>query len=47
MLVLLQEFRDAFVGFVERVGQVMRFGFQLLKLMPRGVLRVAPIVEQI
>jgi phospholipid/cholesterol/gamma-HCH transport system permease protein len=47
MLVLLREFRDGFASFIERVGQVTRFGYQLLKLVPRGLLRVAPIVEQV
>jgi phospholipid/cholesterol/gamma-HCH transport system permease protein len=47
MPALLREFRDAFAGVVERVGQVTRFGLQLLKLVPGGLLRVGTIVEQV
>jgi phospholipid/cholesterol/gamma-HCH transport system permease protein len=47
MIVLFREFRDGFAGWLERIGQMTRFGLQLFALIPVALTRPRPIVEQV
>jgi phospholipid/cholesterol/gamma-HCH transport system permease protein len=44
---VLHELRHSFLTFLERVGQLTRFSLQLLLLVPSGLLRPRPIVDQV
>ncbi len=47
MRVVISEFGTMLKNFLERTGQITRFGLQLLALTPGGLLRVRPIIEQV
>jgi phospholipid/cholesterol/gamma-HCH transport system permease protein len=44
---VLQEAWQGFVTFLERVGLLVRFTVRLFAILPSGLLRVRPIVEQV
>jgi phospholipid/cholesterol/gamma-HCH transport system permease protein len=43
----LREFWRGMLGFLERVGQFVRFTLRLLAILPSGLLRARPIIEQV
>jgi phospholipid/cholesterol/gamma-HCH transport system permease protein len=47
MRAVISEFGSMLTSFLERTGQITRFGLQLLALTPGGLLRVRPIIEQV
>lgn len=47
MITILRELVQAMLTFFERVGLFVRFSLRLLAILPSGLLRVRPIVEQV
>jgi len=47
MITILRELGQAMLSFLERVGLFVRFSLRLLAILPSGLLRVRPIVEQV
>jgi len=47
MITILRELGQAMLSFFERVGLFVRFSLRLLAILPSGLLRVRPIVEQV
>jgi len=47
MITILRELGQGMLSFFERVGLFVRFSLRLLAILPSGLLRVRPIVEQV
>lgn len=47
MITILRELVQGMLSFFERVGLFVRFSLRLLAILPAGLLRVRPIVEQV
>ncbi len=47
MITILRELGQGMLSFFERVGLFVRFSLRLLAILPAGLLRVRPIVEQV
>jgi len=47
MITILRELGQGMLSFLERVGLFVRFSLRLLAILPSGLLRVRPIVEQV
>jgi phospholipid/cholesterol/gamma-HCH transport system permease protein len=47
MITILRELVQGMLSFFERVGLFVRFSLRLLAILPSGLLRVRPIIEQV
>jgi phospholipid/cholesterol/gamma-HCH transport system permease protein len=47
MIVIVREFVTATLSFLERVGLLVRFTLRLFAILPSGLLRVRPIIDQV
>jgi phospholipid/cholesterol/gamma-HCH transport system permease protein len=47
VITILREFWESLTSFLERVGLLVRFALRLLAILPSGLLRVRPIIEQV
>lgn len=47
MITILRDFVQSFLTFLERVGLLVRFALRLFAILPSGLLRVRPIIEQV
>ena len=47
MITILREFTQSFLTFLERVGLLVRFALRLAAILPLGLLRPRPIIEQV
>jgi phospholipid/cholesterol/gamma-HCH transport system permease protein len=47
MITIVREFVTATLSFLERVGLLVRFTLRLLAILPSGLLRVRPIIDQV
>jgi phospholipid/cholesterol/gamma-HCH transport system permease protein len=47
MITILRELGQGMLSFFERVGLFLRFSLRLLLILPSGLLRVRPIIEQV
>lgn len=47
MITIVREFVTGTLSFLERVGLLVRFTLRLLAILPSGLLRVRPIIDQV
>jgi phospholipid/cholesterol/gamma-HCH transport system permease protein len=47
MITIVREFVTATLSFLERVGLLVRFTLRLFAILPSGLLRVRPIIDQV